>query len=352
MKREWVTRQATPGDREAALALLTRAHAGDQTAAPSVDEWDWLFLRNPCATDLEYVVADAGPRLAGQYATVPLRLQLAGATAKALLSLNTATDPDFQRQGVFTTLADELYNSATGRFALVYGFPNTRSAPGFFRRLEWHDLGSPPLLVRPLAHPGRGFSRRGAGLALGLAAPVLRLADVLGRRDGRVTSIDAFESWADGIWKTVAPRLGTAAVRDAAFLRWRFDDAPRQYRRWVIVDDGDAPVGYAVSRLVSWRGAVLAYVMELLAPSAAAASALLGTLLADARRDGAIAACAVATRRHPHRATMLRHGFVALPVRLGQEVSFGVRLFDQDIPRTAVLQLGAWHLSAADFDWI
>jgi GNAT superfamily N-acetyltransferase len=354
VSRAWSTRRATAGDRAAALALLGRAHAGDATAAPSAAEWDWLFDRNPATgSQLEYMVADAGSRLAGQYATVPLRLQIAGAPAHGLLSLNTATDPDFQHQGIFTTLAESVYEDAAGRFALVFGFPNGRSAPGFFHRLGWQDLGAPPVLVRPLAAPGRPFPRRGVAFALGVAGPVLRAGDTFHRSKEHVERVDTFGGWADAVWATLGPALGTAVVRDTTYLRWRFDDAPREYRRWTVLGaQGDEPVGYAVSRLVPWRGTVLAYVVELMAPTRSAASALLGEVLADARTGGAVAACVVATRRSPHRGTLLARGFLPVPGALGENVSFGARILTQGVPECAVLQRDVWYLSVADFDWI
>lgn len=349
MSAGWTTRRATAGDQEAVLALLGRAHAGDETAALSVAEWEWLFLRNPGGAGLQYVVADAGARLAGQYATVPLRMQIGGVVAQGLLSLNTATDPEFQRQGIFTTLAETLYGEAEGSFALVYGFPNARSAPGFYRRLGWLDLGAPRLLLRPLRSPGRRFPRRGIALGLAVGAPALRALDAVGGRAPRAEPFDAFDSWADRIWARAAPALGTAAVRDAAFLRWRFDDAPREYRRWSV---GEEPDGYAVSRLVPWRGTTIAYLMELIAPSRAVATGLLRAVMTDAHRDGAVAICAVATPHHPHRSALLRSGFLPVPVGLTPGLSFGVRALSDDVPRSAILSLDDWYLSAADYDWV
>ena len=352
MSVAWSIRNARPDDENEVLALLARAHADDETGTPSGEEWRWLFLENPAGRGLQYVVADAGERLAGQYATVPMRLQIRGQAAAGLLSLNTATDPDFQRQGIFTALASRLYEEAAGEFAVVYGFPNPRSAPGFYRRLDWRDLGSPRLLVRPLRAPGRSFERRRTAAALAVAAPPLNALVRLRRASSKVIPIDSFGPWADAVWARAAPALGTAAIRDAAFLTWRFDAAPRYYRRWAFIGDDGEPVGYAVSRVVEWRSESLAYLMELQAPSAHAASALLQAVVADAHSSGAIALCTVVTQRSPHRRSFAAAGLLPLPAGIARYASFGARTLGHDVPADAVLDQRAWYISPADFDWI
>jgi len=61
-----------------------------------------------------------------------------------LLSLNTATDPDYQGKGLFTRLASMTYDlGAAEGFSCVFGVANANSTPGFIRKLGF-------LLVAPL----------------------------------------------------------------------------------------------------------------------------------------------------------------------------------------------------------
>ena len=352
MSREWSIRRAREDDAAAVSKLLARAHDNDETGPPSVEEWRWLFVENPVDTPMQYFVADANGRLAGQYATLPIRLQILGRHATGLLSLNTATDPDFQRQGVFTSLAERLYEETAGTFALVFGFPNSRSAPGFYRRLGWHDLGRLNVLVRPLRRPSRGFSRRGVAAALSLASPPLRGLDRLRRTSIPVEELDAFDDWADAVWERTRPSLGTAVIRDVEYLRWRFDMAPHAYRRWVALGPAGEPIAYAVSRLVPWRGETIGYLMELQSPSATAALSLLQAVTSDARNGGAIALCTATARRQPHGRALQLFGFVPLSLGGARTVSFGARILTEGTPPEAVLTRDAWYLSPADFDWI
>lgn len=95
----------------------------------------WLYRSNP---DGEVVGFDAfeGDRLAGHYACIPVALEVFGKPVRGLLSLNTATHPDFQGRGLFTALASRTYELGAERgFEAVYGIANANSTPGFIRKL-------------------------------------------------------------------------------------------------------------------------------------------------------------------------------------------------------------------------
>lgn len=102
---------------------------------------DWLYRANP---DGKVVGFDAweGDRLAAHYVCIPARVSAGGADVAALLSLNTATHPDFQGRGLFTTLAELTYRAGADEgFDCVYGVANANSTPGFVRKLRFQHLG-------------------------------------------------------------------------------------------------------------------------------------------------------------------------------------------------------------------
>lgn len=95
----------------------------------------WLYRENPAGTVVGYDAWEGG-RLAAHYACVPASVRVGGVPRRALLSLNTATHPDFQGRGLFTRLAEQTY--ARGEqlgHGLVYGVANANSTPGFVRKL-------------------------------------------------------------------------------------------------------------------------------------------------------------------------------------------------------------------------
>ncbi len=102
----------------------------------------WLYANNP---DGEVVGFDAyhGERLAAHYACIPVRLDIYGKGCTGLLSLNTATHPDYQGKGLFTQLATLAYErGAELGHQAVYGIANANSTPGFTKKLGF-SLVSP-----------------------------------------------------------------------------------------------------------------------------------------------------------------------------------------------------------------
>jgi len=97
----------------------------------------WLYVDNPCghAVGMDAMV---GETLAAHYVCIPTRVVVLGKEVKALLSLNTATHPDYRGKGLFTKLAELTYQAAAeANFSLVYGVANANSTPGFVRKLAF-----------------------------------------------------------------------------------------------------------------------------------------------------------------------------------------------------------------------
>jgi GNAT superfamily N-acetyltransferase len=110
----------------------------------------WLYCANPDGRAVGYDAWE-GERLAAHYVCVPAMASVNGVQVKVLLSLNTATHPDFQGKGLFTKLAEQTFQAGADQgFDGVYGVANANSTPGFIRKLGFQ-------LVRPLeARVGMG----------------------------------------------------------------------------------------------------------------------------------------------------------------------------------------------------
>lgn len=134
----------------------------------------WLYAENPAGTVIGFNAREGG-RLAAHYVCVPVPVELDGARAHALLSLNTATHPEFQGRGLFTRLAELTYSAGAEQGArLVYGVANANSTPGFVRKLGF-ALVSPleaKIGVGPL---GRFDWQRVADARFRLAWPPVQL---------------------------------------------------------------------------------------------------------------------------------------------------------------------------------
>ncbi len=153
----------------------------------------WRYRDNPAGA---VVGADAwsGETLAAHYVTCPAQMTLEGRPARGLLSLNTATHPDFQGKGLFTRLAEATYSAGADQgFDFVFGVANANSTPGFIRKLGFQLVA--PLAAGALVNPPRGFEPEPVQLAGAWDARTLswRLANPAGRyqiaRRGELTAV-------------------------------------------------------------------------------------------------------------------------------------------------------------------
>jgi hypothetical protein len=255
----------------------------------------------------------------------------------------------------------KLYAAVAAERPLVFGFPNPASAPIFYKKLGWVELRPFPGFIRPLGNirgPVAEWRPRLsplARLADALAPAALmpaRAARRLAERGGaRVVTLDGFGTWADKLWEQLRPSLGTCAVRDAAFLQWRFRASPFRYTLYGL-DRGSGPVGFAVLRA---RPEKFADLMELMVPpeDLSGAELLLAQATCDAWATGSVALRAIISPRHPHRTAFARMGFLRMPRRLRATYSFGACVLDRSlvIPN-ALLHIDDWYISGADYDSI
>lgn len=226
----------TPEQLAAYSTLLGRVFGPLPKFTPKALEW--LYRDNP---EGAVVGADAwaGGTLAAHYVTVPTKAVVQGRPVRGLLSLNTATAPEFQGKGLFTTLAQATYAAAREQgFQFVVGFANANSTPGFLRKLAFQKVRGleaglmllPPRRLAPtpvdfqidwtpanlawrLANPTARYRVARQGDLLGVwadtTAPMLRCAAFLpGRQD---TPTTGGAPWIPPLFIGLEPRLSLAA---------------------------------------------------------------------------------------------------------------------------------------------
>ncbi|MHA4867750.1 GNAT family N-acetyltransferase [Duganella sp. PWIR1] len=186
---------------DAALALYGQLFAacfpGTEKFTPAYLRW--LYADNPDGGVAGYDAWD-GERLAAHYVCVPGMATVGGQEVRVLLSLNTATHPDYQGKGLFTKLAALTYDSAREQgYDAVYGVANANSTPGFIRKLGFQ-------LVRPLE------ARVGVG---GVGTPP--------HGQGVAASFERVRSPTALAWRCANPDNPVRMRRNGAL--WRFDAA-------------------------------------------------------------------------------------------------------------------------------
>lgn len=180
-------------------ALFAACFPGTNKYTP--DYLKWQYADNPDGQAVGFDAWD-GERLAAHYVCVPARARVAGKEVLLLLSLNTATHPDYQGKGLFTKLAAMTYDAGAEQgFDAVYGVANANSTPGFIRKLGFQ-------LVRPL-EARVGLGGLGTRAAQGSA--------------GRAPEFERLWSQDSLAWRCACPHNRVHARRNGGV--WQFDAA-------------------------------------------------------------------------------------------------------------------------------
>ena len=136
-----------PEDRRAVEALYRRVFGHDAAEASRL-RWEWQYRRNPNnpGQEPEIWIAREGPAIIGQYATMPVRLSLAGPRSQGSWGMDVMVAPERQRQGLGEVLF-RTWDRNVGRVAragaLRFLVPTVPETPVAGRR-------SGPCLVKPL----------------------------------------------------------------------------------------------------------------------------------------------------------------------------------------------------------
>ena len=202
------------------LGLLDEVYGESMSPA----EFDWFFDRNPAGPRLLSEVREDGRSL-GVLAMSYARAQVGGDEQLVAFAVGAVTHPDARGRGIFgrLELANEEQAAAAGA-TMALGFTNPMAGPILVGKLGWHDLYRMRLWARPLR-----LKRTGVG-------------ELAPRSGGYLESFDARH---EELWRAGGYR--NALVRSAAYLTWRYLDAPRDYR--VLGDErGFAVLGHAVRK--------------------------------------------------------------------------------------------------------
>jgi GNAT superfamily N-acetyltransferase len=362
MDREWFTREYRPGDEHGIIALWKAAFPDGESGRAELNYWNWQF-RDPPAGPARIRLAVADELIVGQYGVVPVSMQIRGEAVQGTLSLDTMTHPAHQRQGILTTLADELYAELERNgFPITHGFPNDNSIGPLTRKLQWMHVCSLPVYVKPL-RPHVIVDRVLANPLLSrVARPVAKLCTAIlspptrvpGGAQTRVRWLDQFDARADELWQMAHDRSKIALTRSAAFLNWRYFQNPlRGYRAVAYEQDGQL-VAYAVVRCMDQFGLRGGMITDLVGQPGRE-DALVAVLAAAEQHCVALDVDLLACLMHgDRRLTRLlkRNGFLRAPKRAFKEWYFCVRVNNDSVRPELVADPDVWFVTWGDTDVI
>jgi GNAT superfamily N-acetyltransferase len=334
-------------DRRAVETLYRRVFGPDAAEANRL-RWEWQYRRNPNNPGGAPVIwlAREGPTVVGQYATMPVRLQVSGRELDASWGMDVMVAPERQRQGI----GEILFRTWDRHVGAALGLGLSDSSHRLFRKLRWPEPGPVPCLVKPLTR--RALRRpqwpeQVNRLISAATLPFVRLVARSRPLRAEVEVIRRFPVEFTELWERLAPRFDFAVRRDAPYLNWKFVEAPHVRYSVVALRRSGVLHGYAVYRHAQEpRGRVTILVDFLVDPGDESG---LKTLLRWVDRE-ARAADSDKIRTFclhaGHRRVLRRSGYFVVK----STMEFTVKVNGLSVPADFYTTTDRWHVTLGDSD--
>lgn len=336
-----------PDDRRSVEALYRRVFGHDAAEASRL-RWEWQYRRNPNnpGHEPEIWIAREGPAIIGQYATMPVRLAVRGEEVQGSWGMDVMVAPERQRQG----LGEQLFRTWDRHVGASLGLGLSESSYRLFQKLRWPDVGPVPCFVKPLTR--RALRRPNwpvpvNRLVSALTLPVVKVVARTRPLRAEVRLIQRFDESFTELWRELAPKLDFSVRRDAAYLNWKFVNAPHVRYSIAALRRDDRNVGYAVYRHVHEpRGRVTLLVDFLADPDDARGfSTLLRWIDREARQADSDKIRTFAMHAG-FRRVLKRSGYF----QVKSTMEFVAKINAMDVESAFYQDTDRWHLTLGDSD--
>ena len=273
--RPYVVRPYAVGDEQGILTLFHRAFGTGDGRLPcrNLAWWRWEFAANPAGAQIMLALDPETDTVIAQYAALSVRFSVEGRDEILTQPVDSMVDPLWRGTGVFLAVAKRYFEVfGNARHCLAsYGFPNTRARELGRRQLEYVPTFAPITTLHANLFAGGGCRPLGAA----------------GRTLDR-TEVSRFGPEVDALWAEVRDAYPFAIARDAAYLNWRFADAPVPHRLFLLTDRSSGTLRAAFVLRERWcADSIVALADYVAAPDdAATLHATLAAAVQEARGRG------------------------------------------------------------------
>ena len=360
----WRIRAYQSGDEVGIAALF--AHAFHKPLSRA--HWQWKLRTLPSPTENEWVaeangripsndlptpakyagqvaLGGGGRAVVGHYALMPIRFQIGARVVIVPHGCDAMTHADFRRQGILTALserANEVWRDVSP-FQIGFHYGGWGSVR---ERVGWRPVAR-VVWLKKLLRPVAVLLRR-----VGLRAPRFADAPFIAMRarpsDGvDVTRVTRAGDEFDVLWQKISGAYDTLAVRDRAWVQWRYLDHPDADQRVRLATRAKEPCGYLAYRLQRDARSVRAAILDLFAApnDGAAVRALLAGMERDCCAERVESVAMLAATDSPLYRALRRHGF--WPSQHGFD--FCVTAY---APQEFSMEPRAWFITGAEGDVI
>ncbi|CAI3633303.1 conserved hypothetical protein [Clostridium neonatale] len=228
---------------------ITKQNYGDIEIS-DIEFLQWQYFSNPSGEAFIKLAKSIKDEVVGQYIVIPMKIKVNDNIVKSTLSLNTLTRKDYRGKGIFTGLANALYQDCKEQnVEFTYGFPNQNSYPGFMKKLEFSDLGEIPLMLYPLNIKQLVLKKFNSAFLALLSSPFKSIFNIKirNKHNLKIKEIDDFEEF-NVFWEKIKSKYKVIGLRDSQYMKWRYSNVPRRKYKIIGVYRNNELIAYAVTR--------------------------------------------------------------------------------------------------------
>jgi hypothetical protein len=344
------------------IALYTLEYETNNTLATHPD-FVWRYSKNPAGRAIIPVVRDEHNHIVGFIWVVPIVLRIRGENLQAATATHLLIHPEYRDSFGYTKLIRRFQQVLRDHhIPLHYSFINEYNYRHLRSRAS-QTADTIPFLIKPLdvkalmdALFSRKWKRFIGRLAGGLASPLfLGKLDLIGENGIAVRAVDHFDTRFDEFWRQTADTYPAMAIRNRAFLSWRFAPVSGRQYHILVAEQGGRMLGYVVIRCRNVRGVKTGLILDLLVcdhPLKMEAGACL-MLQAEAffRTQGMSIAAGLMLPQAAEYRILKKSGYRPLPAAISPR-PYRFAFFVHDAARESLqsLSMKDWFVTFADFE--
>jgi hypothetical protein len=328
-----------------------------------IARWNWAFKRRHFNPSL-ITVSEEDKNIVAQYAIRPINMMIDNEVVLCAFSLDTIVHPDYRNQGLFTKLAKYTYEKAAENgISFTYGFPNSNSQYGFFKRLNWTKMVDRiPLFIRILNVKGLLKKKIHNSILLKLSSLLLsnHIRKLKKRHElsasYKIVKIDRFDDGINMFWQVASKHYRIMSIRDKDALNWRYIENPtEQYDKFVIRTGSGEMLGYIVLKCQNKFGFKVGFIVDILTVDNTDEinDNLIGFSINYFIDAGMDMICCMMLEHIDSVKTLKKHKFMKIPAFLHpQELHFGILRHTSRCPEHVINELKNWYITWGDYDMI
>ena len=351
---EIVYREMKPEDIPSLLELFAASFGKPAPRA----HWDWKYSSGPEKSVV--VVAEADHKIVGHYAVLPRTVLVGSKPVRAGLVVDVMTHPDYGRRGIFVKSAVKAFEACGERgISILLGFPNEAAIRGH-QKVNWSEIGSLRLLVRPLTvNPvpqimgGRQLPKPVAWIGQTILTCLSRVT-VSSGSELRTQSLSAGDFLSLGaeledLLANAWPTDSVKVARTTEWLHWRLAEPGTEHRVVVIRGPKESRIlGAALLNVRDYRNMRVGAVFSLLLREDS--SRVVEDLLRGALHEALSKKCDVVVMLESPAMNLAGAARKTMLLRVPRKLRYIVRGIEGTEHVPEVMRFSKWHIELIDHD--